>query len=296
MKVTNKLGLPGPVVRAIEKDPYSNSGSDYTATSLLEPPRAAILSKDLTVDASDCIDSLEGQSLHSILERSGKELAEEGYIVEKRFFAMIAVGNKLYKISAQVDLFDPAKGLLSDYKRTSVSSAKRAPKPEHTLQLSVQAELLRRNGFHVALAEVVLFLKDHTKMKLGIDGYPKCGIMCVAVPLIGSDEINKWIVERIKAHEAAKKELPLCSPEERWSRPTFAVMKAVTDKKAIRVFESHQLAAAFIAEKGLTASIIERPGESINCSRYCPARFVCEQGKKETQVVSVKDADGFIKL
>lgn len=299
MKVTltNKLGLPEAIVKAIENDPYSSGGSDYTATGLLKPARMAQLMKTLetTEDASERLYSLQGQVMHLILERAGEGLKSEGYIVEKRFYMEIEYEGTKKSISAQIDLFNPSTGVLSDYKYTSVASASYGLKEDHRLQLNLQAELLRKNGYTVNRAEVVLLLRDWSAER-DYEGYPDSPVQKQEVPLMSSEYVTMWVSKRVEAHEAAKVSLPLCSNEERWSRPSFAVMKAPTDARAVRVFSSKDEANAYVlTAKAPNLLVIERSGKSIRCLRYCPARFVCEQAKTSSPA-PVMDEDGFIKL
>lgn len=277
-KITNRLGLPAPIVKAVTNDPYDAGDSDFTITGLLKPPRMVQLSKyaEVVTDAGDRLYSLQGQIMHHILERAGKELAAEGYIVEKRFYTTYVVDGKIYRVSVQIDLFDPAKGILQDYKYTSVGAAKKGLKEDHRFQLNFQAEVLRRNGFQVDLAEVVLLLRDWSAERT-YEGYPESPCIKQVVKLMSKEEVDAWVVERIVAHEAAKVSLPLCTDEERWSRPTFAVMKTPTAVRATRVFDNRTDADDFIAAKGGT--VVERPGRSIRCMRYCDAKSVCEQAK-----------------
>lgn len=295
-RVTNRLGLPGPIVKAVTNDPYDAGDSDFTITGLNKPSRMNQLSKtaEVTEDAADRIYSLQGQVMHSILQRAGEELIAEGYIVEKRFKSTFVVANNIYLVSAQIDLFDPAHAVLSDYKYTSVGSAKRGLKEEHYWQLNVQAELLRRAGFQVDHAEVVLLLRDWSAER-DYPGYPKEPTLKQTVSLVSSEEVTKWVCSRIQSHLAAQTSLPECTEEERWSRPTFAVMKDANASRAIRVFDSLKEAEEHITAKALQAIIVKRPGQSIRCMRYCPVRSVCEQGKKLQALANV-DEDGFTRI
>lgn len=301
VKVTNRLGLPEAIVEAVSNDPYESGDSDYTATSLLKPARAAELARNNEVveDASDRLYSLQGQLMHLILERAGKVLSEQGYIVEKRFKTTYGVLDRVFRVSAQVDLFDPATNTISDYKYISVGSLKHGLKEDHRLQLNLQAELIRREGFKVDKAEVVLLLRDWSAER-AYEGYPEHPVVKQTVPLMTSEEINKWVVDRIIAHESAKVSLPLCTKEERWQRDTYAVMKDSNAKRALPggVHDTKEEAEAFkaLTSNAPNAIIQERPGKSIRCLRYCPAREVCEQAKQYRETVPVVDEDGFIKV
>lgn len=296
IKLTNKLGLPEPIVEAMKNDPYDSGRCDYSITGLLKPPRMLAITSSTTIveDAMDKLFSLQGQIMHMILERAGKALAAEGYVVEKRFRKSYVIDSKITTVSAQIDLFDPVTATLYDYKYTSVSAAKHGLKEEHKLQLNFQAEMLRKEGFKVEKAEVILLFRDWSAER-DYPGYPEVPFLKQTVPLMSSEEVTTWVVGRIKAHEAAKVQLPLCTDEERWSRPTFAVMKDLKSAKATRVFDSRKDAEDHITAKASTSVIVERAGISRRCLRYCPARFVCEQAKELTPA-PILDEDGLTKI
>lgn len=298
--ITNRLSLPGPVVEAISNDPYDSGDSDYTATSLLNPPRMAQLMRtdEITEDAADRIYTLQGQIMHLILERAGKRLIEEGYVVEKRFKTTYAFGSRIFKVSAQIDLFDPATATISDYKYTGTAAAYKGLKEEHRLQLNLQAELLRRAGFQVEKAEVILFFRDwHAeRASLTLD-YPQSPTMKQEVPLMTSAEVNRWVLSRIELHERAKATLPQCTDEERWARKTFAIMKEGA-KRATRVFDTKAEAIGHLTDSAADAKvykIVERPGKSIRCLHWCPVRATCEQAKGLRPTLEVT-SDGFTKV
>jgi hypothetical protein len=53
--------------------------------------------------------------------------------------------------------------------------------------------------------------------------------------------------------KAEASEVPPCTPEERWGRPTrFAVMKQ-GQKRAVRVFDTREEAEAYVTKAGLYA-------------------------------------------
>lgn len=300
LKLTNRLGLPQPIVEAMQNDSYDAGDSDYTATSLMQPPRMAQLRREHEIkeDAADRVYTLQGQIMHLILERAGTALKAEGYIVEKRFKTTYSVGSRIFKFSAQVDLFDPVSGTISDYKYTGVASASKGLKEEYRFQLNAQAELLRRSGLQVDKAEVILFFRDwHASRAVTDPSYPQSPTMKQEVPLLSSGQVDDWIRERIVLHEAAKTELPQCTDAERWQTPSqYAVIKNGA-KRATRVFDTLLEADKFLT---LTVGdkdykIVERSGKSVRCLSWCPVRETCEQATKYRPQVEV-DGDGFTKV
>lgn len=291
-KPTNKLNLPAPLYKALCNDSYSPGESDYTATGLIAPARIEalkILHKDnIQEDASDLIYSLQGQSVHTILERAAEDLKSEGWIAETRFYHI--VDGK--KVGAQIDVFHPDTGLLQDYKLTSVYKVKDGITEEFAQQMNIQAELLRRNGYEIKKMEIVAILRDWSKGEREREvrsfgehaSYPANQVVILDVPLIPSEEVVEFIRTRINAHESARNgTLPQCSAEERWAQPDkWAVMKW-GQKKAVSLHNSQEaaeLVANSLHTEGKPVIVQKRPGTSRRCESYCPVAKFCTQYKK----------------
>lgn len=285
MKLTNKHNLPGPLFKAICNDSYNPGDSDYTATGLIEPPRIGALKAlhkdEISEDASDLIYSLQGQSIHTILERAAKDLESEGYIPEKRFYH--SFNNT--KVGAQIDVFHPATGVLQDYKVTSVYSIKDGAKEEHAQQMNIQAELLRRNGYEVKVLQIVAILRDWSKGEYERERasfgehtrYPSSQVSVIDIPLIPSEEVVAFILERIDAHNRARQgDLPECSDAERWAAPTkFALMKR--GQKRAKSLHSTREAAELMLGEDKSLHVVERPGVNRRCESYCSVSAFCKQ-------------------
>ena len=75
-------------------------------------------------------------------------------------------------------------------------------------------------------------------------------------------------------------DLPFCTDEERWQRPSkFAVGKKKT-KRALRVLDSHEEAEDWMVTTGKGEYIEERPGQAIRCENYCDVAPFCNQWKE----------------
>ena len=100
-------------------------------------------------------------------------------------------------------------------------------------------------------------------------------------------EVHQLFWERIMLHVDAEKasdeDLPFCTAEDRWEKPTqFAVMKN-KNKRASKLCGSVEEAEQYITglqDEKNTYNIVERPGESIRCESYCPVKEFCSQYKK----------------
>ena len=120
LKYVNKFGAPESFFRIVSQDPYSRGGSDFSATSLLNPPRSIVLLETNTVevDVSTRVATVIGQGTHSVLERGSR--ADD--IIERRFRANFIVDGISYSVSAQIDLWEHDTKTLSDWKTAKACS------------------------------------------------------------------------------------------------------------------------------------------------------------------------------
>lgn len=277
MHITNSHNIPETLVSAIKNDPYHQDGH-ISVTSLIAPPRIRCLKARhddaIQEDVTDRIWALLGQAVHGVLERA--EVTDS--IQEKRLAAEI-MG---WKITGQADLWEkPAT--LSDYKVTSTWAVIGNPKPEWITQLNIYGWLFRQHGYPVNELQIVAICRDWSKnqaMRSG-NGYPQCQVKVVPIPLWSDADTLEYIQSRVALHQQAEtledNALPLCTPEERWERPTkWAVMKKGR-KSAVKLFDDEDGAKAMVKELGKPHSVECRPGESVRCQGYCPVRDFCNQ-------------------
>ncbi len=75
MKLTNKFDTPDAIVAAIEADPYTKDGADFSVTELISPPQIRRLWKkhheDISIDVRDEVWKLLGKGVHAALEQAG---------------------------------------------------------------------------------------------------------------------------------------------------------------------------------------------------------------------------------
>lgn len=271
MKLSNKLGLPAPLVAAIANDNYDGGGSDYSTTGLLKPPRIAQLSKlhqgDLLEDVSDRIWALFGQIVHTIIER-----AATNELVEKRLFMTISGKT----VSGQIDLYQG--DTLWDWKTTSIYSGKDGAKAEWIQQGNINRLLCSENGIPVNKIQYVALYRDWSKMACERkEEYPESQVEIFNLPLWPLEKTRAFVEQRIAMHEAAKVELPLCSEEDRWAKPEkWAVMKK-GGKRAMKLYDTEEQASTGLVNLGKPGHIEHRPGENTRCLYYCGCSKFCSQ-------------------
>lgn len=272
MNLTNRMNLPQAIVDAVRNDPYSRGSADLSVTQLIGPPRKTALEKQfesrIVEDASDRIWSLLGQSIHTILERANRL-----GIAERR----LSIQVEGWTISGGMDLYEE-DGVLVDYKTTSAWSMKGGVKDEWEKQLNVYAEILRQNGHPVKGLRVVGVLRDWSKMEAARSpDYPQMGVATLDVPLWQEDIARLYIRDRVILHQQSRVSLPLCTPEERWEKPTvFALMKQ-GGKKAVKLYDNESDARSHASTDPKLLYVQARPGESTRCKFYCSVSQFCSQ-------------------
>ncbi len=221
MKYVNKYGAPDAFARAVQNDLYSKGESDFSATGLEQPPRATVLieqHKDtIEVDVITRVAIIIGQGSHSILERAARPGID---IIEKRYFAKIEVDGVTYTVSAQIDLFETDTKTLYDWKTTKAYAFHKksgaGKKPEWISQMNIGKWIVEQNGLTVESIQIIALLKDWNKREAGTPGYPPSEAMSVELPIWPASGTEEYIRTKIRAHVAARKELPLCTSKESW--------------------------------------------------------------------------------
>jgi hypothetical protein len=289
-RLTNTLGLPESIVRAVANDPYDRGDAHISVTGLIGPARKRQLEMqhaDKTeTDVADRIWSLYGQVVHGILERA--DLDDDEIVTEQRLF----IERHDWRISGQFDrLVLKDRHVLQDYKFTSVYTIKDGPKPEYEAQANLYALMLAEHGYRLDAAEIVAVLRDWSKTKArnsrkyGDPNYPQRPVAVLPVRLWSRDETETYIRARLMAHGLAQDVLPDCTAEERWADPpAFKIIK-VGNKRAEPGHAAHPTRES--AEAGLAAlrdakpktdfQIVEVAGTSKRCADYCEAAPFCEQ-------------------
>lgn len=280
MNVKNEFGLPDAFVGAVSRDYHSKPG-EYSATTLLKGTAEIILTKrhweEISVDASDCVWQIFGTATHRIFERQKDDSFKE------EFFSVDVLNSK---VTGRVDNYDMERGILSDWKTSSVWKVQFKDFSDWRKQGLIYAWLMRRSGLEVRACRFVALLKDHSKSKARFDSsYPQKPLYVYEFPVTDKDleEIEGFIFDKVKDLEEAEKipdeRLAPCGETERWASPEkWAVMKKGR-KSALRVCDSESEAEEYKASKG--GDYIEyRKGESRKCLDYCNACQWCGFWKK----------------
>ena len=317
--LTNKYGISDAIVKACMIDNHKTVG-DISCTALIDAPQIRLLRRkfDIEEDVSDRIWALMGTAVHYVIDlgeitnvearkilqaaevlmkHDQKKAAEFMYkFVQENYpdhkDANILTETTLsytidgFTFSGTFDRFTIDKGLLDDYKNTSVYAyINEESRKKWIAQLNVYAFLLREHGYTVNEAQITAIFRDFSPSRRTMKGYPQAPVATFPIKLQSHAFMMEYITKRIKIHKTAEfnDELPPCNTKERWAtNDTFAV-KSPGRKNAIRVFAEKPLAEAFILGDGATyknAYVETRPGDSLRCDSYCAVRAVCPQNKE----------------
>ena len=261
MKITNRFGLPQPLVDSVNSDEwYSKGSADISVTQLIGPPQIRILSDkyddQIEQDVTDRIFMLFGSAVHNILEKANTE----GYISEERYYATVDG----LKVGGQIDLIEKETGILYDYKTTSTWTMiyEINGKPEREQQTNCYAWLAKQNGIDVKGIKVVCILKDWSKgqaQKRKGEGYPQQPVVTLTLPLWDDSKVETFINSRVMLHKTAEESgvLPPCSAKERWSRDTKIAVMQGGKKRALKLFEEDQSQLAYEMVKNVPGGFIQ---------------------------------------
>jgi hypothetical protein len=301
MKFNNKYGLPAPLVTALQDDSYDLKNPPenvISLTTLIAPPKAKILEmrhdEEIEIDVAERLWLVLGTACHTIMEKATGVLhmAEMRWFMDVKTHEVFVTSGRpeqesWYKkdaqyVSGKIDLYSPDEEKLTDYKITSVWSwiMEKAIKPEHDAQLQVNGLAMRILGHSVKVLSVMMMFRDWSRSK-NADELP---VPFKEVPTVSwtDTEIFDYIQKRIEAHYSARKlkddEIPECTPQERWARPTVYAMMKPGRKSSVKNFDKNPTPAQMAEFPG--CKVEERPGMDVRCMDYCPVgKIACSYYK-----------------
>lgn len=284
MTVTNKFNLPKSLVNACETEKHNKPG-EISATTLLKGAKQVVLSdrhwEELEVDVTELAYSIEGTAFHKFLEMKNPDA-----FTEERF--SIQVQDK--KVTGQVDLYDMENGVIYDYKRTSVWKCVYKNYDEWRKQGLIYAYLMRQNGLKVNKCVFVMLFRDWSATDAARNAdYPKATMQTVEFDVTEEAlaEIEEYIRAKVdeisKAETLSDDDIPECSAEERWAKPTiYAVMKKGR-KTAVNAKLTDKEEAEKMASEIEGGYVEERKGANVRCEGYCNCCEHCNFYKEHCQ-------------
>lgn len=295
MKYTNRHNIPQEIINAVHNDSYSKGKATISATGLLQPPRIRLLAQEnyekLTIDVSDEIWKLLGQSVHTILERANED--NEDVITEQRMFTVV----NDWTVSGQTDSIDVKSNTLKDYKVTSVwsiVSALKEGKVEWEQQLNIYAYLYKQTtGKTIDQLNIIAIARDWNKnqyLRSGGD-YPPSPVTVLDINLWSDEEQEDFIKQRVSIHQEAEVDylindkLPFCTDEERWRRKDTYRVEKKGRKTAVRVLDTQEEADEYVEghKDSKLLKVVEAKGECVRCANYCDVAEFCNQYNEESK-------------
>jgi len=283
MKITNKNNLPDTFLSFARDGKYDKGNADISVTTLIDSPRINILKGqnkgEIESDVSDMIWPLLGTAVHHMLE-SGP--AKGNVTMEERLFVNI----NGWALSGAIDHQEEIDGKIhiSDYKVTSVWSVIYG-KEEWVKQLNCYAQMVRMaKDKEVGSVRIIAILRDWNRRDAMLKpDYPKSPVATVEIPLWPEAQAIEYLHDRIEVHQDAqmmwdtKEAVVNCSDDERWMKKTTYALTKKGNKRATKVFEFFDDAAAELLIHGLGYEVITRKGEYTRCEQYCSVSEFCTQ-------------------
>lgn len=270
MKITNVNNLPQSLVNATSVEEHNKPGC-ISATTLLKGVKQIILEHrhwdELEDDVSNRCWSLFGTAVHKLLEESNPNAFTEEHFE-------FDVGGKT--VTGQVDLYDMEEKCITDYKTASVWKIVFKSFDDWKRQGLIYAWLLRHEGLEVKRCRFIAMLRDWSASEAKKKPeYPQSQIYEYTFDVTKTDltEIGMFITKKIEditnAEKLSDNDIPPCSEEERWAKPTtYAVMKEGR-KTALKVCNTLGEANTYKSNAGAGCYVEVRPGSSPRCENYC---------------------------
>lgn len=286
MLLTNHHNLPETFINVINRPSYSRGKAQISVTEVLNSPRIVMLKSRywdvLEQDAADMVWSLFGTAVHNILEH-GKG---ENHVVEERLFTEF----EGWRMSGAIDLQEIFEDgiVINDYKVTGAWAVMNE-KRDWMLQLNMYAWLVERvKKQKVKEVNIIAIVRDWNRRDAATrDGYPNAPIVTIPVKLMPFEEREAMIKERLEQHSEAQfcdmtgEELPLCTPEDMWEKPTTYALKKEGNVRAKSVHKSQEEAVSAMEKlkspKGYFVEV--RPSDRTRCASFCPVSNHCSQYK-----------------
>lgn len=282
MKITNKYNLPQTFVNVLRRPTYTKGKANLSVTQLINSPKIVALTQkfqdELEEDVADMVWSIFGSAVHGILEH-GKD---PNHLIEERIHAEVDG----WKISGAVDLqIVNADGLsIRDYKTTSAWAVMNE-KIEWEQQLNIYAFLVEMvKGKPVKDLGIVAIIRDWSRREAANkENYPEAPIKELPIKLWPFEERKQFVMDRIALHAACDfametgEDLPKCSPEEMWEKPTVYAVRKKGNVRAKSVHVTEEDAKEALEKLGKEYEMEVRPGERTRCASFCAVNAYCQQ-------------------
>jgi hypothetical protein len=275
---------------------YKSLG-DYSATSLIDPPRKVQLTKRYGAVCKPTIESqiaaMIGTAVHEKMEKLLRlaNVKNPDYMLERNVVHPFDCGREEIEIRLVAGRFDILYKEEDLYDIKTVKTWKLIFDPDmkdwHEQQ-NIYAYLLRERGIEIKTLNIVAFYLDWIEANAIRDkNYPQSPIVQYKLKLWDWQETAMHMHNRLNMHVSAEhlkdEDLPECTLEERWERlPEYALMKNPKAKRATKVirkgtFEDALREARSTKGMGNDSFIEVRHSTRKRCEKYCKVKDYCSQ-------------------
>lgn len=311
----NRSDLPLSIAVFLAQDTYVQDPNSISVTKLIKPVRELILaervppSQQMSTDILQMYKSRLGSAIHLGIENSwhSSKLVETlmslgiNQSSAKKFVVNPEpqeVNDAMYPVYTEKTfkkMFDGYQlkgtadfiiaGNLTDFKTTSTYSY---IDPARTEKYKLQGSIYRWLNPEVITDDTLTIVEMYLDWSPSgylqkPDSYPPEAVIAKRIPMLSLADTERYVAKKIstleKLMDAPQEELPLCTDEELWRKPSVYKYYATPDAaRSSKNFNDPLEASAHLREKG-KGEIREVKG-TVGACRFCPALPVCEQAKE----------------
>ena len=298
-----------PLVDAIEvhRTQYSSGpGTDYSVTTLLNPPRIVHLEKrhlhKIDRYVKEQIGSFIGTAIHEYTEKCLGLLKNSPYKCEERL--AVTIEDRVVSGSYDIVRIDK-EGDMWDLKTTSTWKAIFGDKFDWTAQQNMYRYLYwYHHKTKLRTIRILAMFMDWSVREMQRYGgkYPREKAVEYSLPRWGIDKTYDYMVERVKIMKAEEDtpddQLPLCTYEDMWSKPDKWAVHALKRKNALRVCDSeadaNEWMAVYLAKDNCKHKVSQlylecRPATRTRCESWCPCNIYCSQYQDYLRAIALNN-------
>lgn len=297
MPITDMDGI-WPLFDAVDvhRTNYSSGpNTDYSVTTLLNPPRIVHLEKRHIAKVKryvkDQLGSFIGTAVHEYMERCLAKLSDTPYVCEERL--SITIEDRVVSGAYDFVKTNPVSPDMWDLKTTSTWKAIFGDKSDWTAQQNMYRYLYwMHHKKKLKTIRIIAIFMDWSAREMQRYGgkYPREKAVEYSLPRWSIDNTHKYMVDRVRIMKAEEDtpddKLPLCTHEDMWSKPDKWAVHSIKRKNALRVCDSEPLANEWMAQclsmdrskhKQADLYIERRPSVRTRCEHWCPCNTYCNQ-------------------
>lgn len=282
----------------VHRNNYDSGDTDYSVTTLLDPPRVVHLNKrhlskcDMFV--KEQLSSFIGTAIHQYFEFCLRQVVDKPYKyeMEQRLFTVV-LDRKISGMYDLVKIDENDNRDMTDYKTTSCWKARFGDMNDWTAQQNIYRLLYwikNKKGLRtIRVVAIYLDWSINNKMRYG-KGYPNEKSIEYTLPVWGMKKTMEYLEERVglmKQYEKTPDDsLPKCTWEEMWCKEDKCAVIADNRKNALRVLPNEKAAEewlnTYLASDNCKHNVLQlhldlRSSVRTRCEHWCPVNKYCNQ-------------------